>query len=239
MPGSKAILLFSILYRGIIFMKRLRTIKAIQLAVHALLAFAGVYCILQPEEARITAVICVFIAESFLFLLTDFYIIKAELLNIAQSQETAYLDPVSGLPGRAGCDKMIEKYTERTLPDHIGCVMLDLTNLSEINLLYNHAAGNELLKLFGQILLNSCATPGFIGRNGANKYLAVFENCSRENLNAFLSAVNDKVGEHNQRPGLAPIEYEAGYALNDEEHLSQITALISLANRRIYPNAEK
>lgn len=211
----------------------------IQLAVHALLAFAGIYCIVQPEEARLTAIICAFIAESFLFVLIDIYYIRSEHLSYNQLQEMVYNDPVSGLPNRTGCDKLLEKYTVAPFPEHIGCVMLDLTNLSEINLLYNHAAGNELLKRFSEILVHSSALPGFIGRNGANKFLAIFENCSRESMDAFLSTVNEKVGEYNQKPGLAPIEYQAGHALNDEEHLSQVTALISLANRRIYPNPER
>ena len=215
-------------------MKKLRVLKMIQLAVHALLAFAGIYCITQPEETRFVAIIWTLIAELFLF-----HFIRSELLSYNQLQDMVYNDPVSGLPNRMGCDKLLEKYTCAPFPEHIGCVMLDLTNLSEINLLYNHAAGNELLKQFSQILVHSSALPGFIGRNGANKFLAIFENCNQESLDTFLSTVNDKVGEHNQRPGLAPIEYQAGHALNDEEHLSQITALISLANRRIYPNSER
>ena len=119
------------------------------------------------------------------------------------------------------------------LPEDIGCVMIDLSNLPEINSLYNHTVGNKLLKDFSSILSTAAVSLCFVGRNGGNKFLAIFENCTADKIQTFLDRIEDRVAQHNQAPEAISMEYHTGVALNTEEHLEQITRLIALANNRI------
>lgn len=111
--------------------------------------------------------------------------------------------------------------------------MINLSNLSAVNELYDHATGNMLLKDFSNILSASALSLCFVGRNGGNKFLAIFENCTDNQLNTFLARVANRVKQHNQSPSAISIEYRIGIAKNNEEHLAKITQLIALAYNRI------
>ena len=151
--------------------------------------------------------------------------------------DVAYSDPLSGIPNRFSCDTIIEKYYDKKLPDDIACVMIDLSNLPEINTLYDHRTGNKALKDFSGILSTAAVSLCFVGRNGGNKFLAIFENCTDEKLNTFLDRVTDRVDQYNQASDSISMEYRIGKAMNRDEHLEQITKLISLANSRIPKSA--
>ena len=90
-----------------------------------------------------------------------------------------------------------------------------------------------LLKDFSNILSASALSLCFVGRNGGNKFLAIFENCTDDQLNTFLARIADRVKQHNQSPSAISIEYRIGIAKNSEEHLAEITQLIALAYNRI------
>lgn len=227
-------------------MKKLSILKIIQLSILAVLSLMSIFFLLSPEVKQyvfsttaatiLFALVWIMLVTSFIFLLLDFSVISSIKLNYHNLYEVAYSDPLSGIPNRFSCDVLIEKYIDQELPDNVGCIMMDLTNLPEINSLYNHATGNTLLKEFSKILSSASLSLCFVGRNGGNKFLAVFEDCDNEKLNNFLERVKARVAQHNQAADAVPIEYRAGSALNSEEHLSQITKLISLANHRIYDN---
>ena len=110
-------------------------------------------------------------------------------------------------------------------------------NLPEINTLYDHRTGNKVLKDFSGILSTAAVSLCFVGRNGGNKFLAIFENCTDEKLNTFLDRVTDRVDQYNQASDSISMEYRIGKAMNRDEHLEQITKLISLANSRIPKSA--
>ena len=95
------------------------------------------------------------------------------------------------------------------------------------------ATGNMLLKDFSNILSASALSLCFVGRNGGNKFLAIFENCTDDQLNTFLARIAERVKQHNQSPSAISIEYRIGIAKNSEEHLAEITQLIALAYNRI------
>lgn len=164
----------------------------------------------------------------------DLSIISSIKLHFHNLYGVAYSDPLSGIPNRFSCDTLIEKYIDSELPEDIGCIMIELANLSEVNSLYDHAAGNRLLKDFSAILSSSALSLGFVGRNGGNKFLAIFEDCTQEKLDAFLTRVFEKVQRHNAKADSIDMEYKVGAALNSKEHLAKITGLIALANNRIY-----
>ncbi len=174
---------------------------------------------------------------TFIFLLIDFSLISSMKMDYHNLYDVAYSDPLSGIPNRFSCDTIIEKYYDKKLPDDIACVMIDLSNLPEINTLYDHRTGNKVLKDFSGILSTAAVSLCFVGRNGGNKFLAIFENCTDEKLNTFLDRVTDRVDQYNQASDSISMEYRIGKAMNRDEHLEQITKLISLANSRIPKSA--
>lgn len=225
-------------------MKKLSLLKLVQLTVLVILTLISI-CLLLNKDIKhyifsnmaptiLFVLVWIILIASFVFLLLDFSVISEMKLNYHNLYQVAYSDPLSGIPNRFSCDVLIEKYIDQDLPDNIGCVMLDLTNLPDINAAYNHAAGNKVLSEFSTLLASASANLGFVGRNGGNKFLAIFEDCTQEKLDNFLKEVEKRVERHNAGSKSLPIEYKAGSALNSDEKFLQITRLIALANQRVY-----
>lgn len=226
------------------YMKKMSRLKIIQLTVLITLSIITA-CLLFNKDIKqyifstlaasiLFVVVWIILIVSFLFLLMDFSVISNIKLNYHNLYEVAYSDPLSGIPNRFSCDVLIEKYIDKVLPNNIGCLMIDLTNLPEINSLYSHAIGNELLKRFSDILSISATSLCFVGRNGGNKFLAIFEDCTQEKLDTFIGRLEAKVAQNNASVKATPIEYRIGSAMNSEENFTQITKLIALANHRVY-----
>lgn len=170
-------------------------------------------------------------ALEFLFLFLDYCVFSDYKRDFRELDFAVHSDPLSGLANRSGCDAVIEKYRSRPLPKGVGCVMFDLTNIWEINEKYSHVEGNILIRDFSNILKMASVSLCFVGRNGGNKFLAVFENSSMEQIECFLARIEKKVGAHNAAKPNQPIVYAYGVAL--DEDVKDIAELIALANRRI------
>ena len=228
-------------------MKKFNTFKIVQLILLIILTAVSLYMLMQPEVKQyifdstpatiLFIIVWAVLLVTFIFLLIDFSLISSMKMNYHNLYDVAYSDPLSGIPNRFSCDTIIEKYYDKKLPDDIACVMIDLSNLPEINTLYDHRTGNKVLKDFSGILSTAAVSLCFVGRNGGNKFLAIFENCTDEKLNTFLNRVTDRVDQYNQASDSISMEYRIGKAMNRNEHLEQITKLISLANSRIPKSA--
>lgn len=143
-------------------------------------------------------VIWILLIASFIFLLIDFNLISSIKINYHNLYDVAYSDQLSGIPNRFSCDRVIEKYHDQELPDDLSCVMIVLSNLPQVNSLYDHTTGNKLLKDFSIILSSAALSLCFVGRNGGNKFLAIFEHSERQKIDTFLARIEDRVNQHNQ-----------------------------------------
>ena len=209
-------------------MKKFNTFKIVQLILLIILTAVSLYMLMQPEVKQyifdstpatiLFIIVWAVLLVTFIFLLIDFSLISSMKMDYHNLYDVAYSDPLSGIPNRFSCDTIIE-------------------NLPEINTLYDHRTGNKVLKDFSGILSTAAVSLCFVGRNGGNKFLAIFENCTDEKLNTFLDRVTDRVDQYNQASDSISMEYRIGKAMNRDEHLEQITKLISLANSRIPKSA--
>lgn len=170
---------------------------------------------------------------SFLFLFLDFSLLGSFKQDYRDLNFAVHSDPIAGIANRFSCDAIIEKYLDQPLPDNIGCVMFSLTNISDINKLYGHTEGNHLIKDFSNILRMASVNLCFVGRNGGNTFLAIFENTDREHIDTFLERVHSKVASHNSGSSTYPIVYKYGIAFHENDSVKTITELIALSNRRI------
>jgi len=144
-----------------------------------------------------------------------------------------YNDHIAGIANRYSCDAMIEKYMDKPLPDTLGCVMLDIVNIRDINESHGHLAGNEAIQEFSGILRTAALGLCFVGRNGGNKFMALFEDCDENRVHTFLTRVSRQAESYNTGSGMPAIEYRTGLALSRDERVCSITQLIALSDRRL------
>lgn len=226
-------------------MKKLDIFKTIQLIIYIILTGLCVYTIVMdpdvyqyiatnPAIRLICGALWAVLGMSFLFLFLDFSFFSSFKRDYRDLDFAVHSDPLSGIPNRFSCDALIEKYLDQPLPKDMGCIMFDLSNIGEINRLYGHVEGNTLIKDFSNILKMASVDLCFIGRNGGNKFIALFEHGSNEKLNNFLERVTSKVQSHNSVSDTRPITYKFGLAFDENNKVNTITDLIALANKRIY-----
>lgn len=226
-------------------MKRYNIIKTIQLVLFIVLAVACLAVVLiSPDVFHLVAndanyrLICILLwvtlAISFIFIFLDFSTLSSYKRDFSELDYAVHSDPVAGIANRYSCDALIEQYLDKPLDKNFGCVMFDLTNLKEINQVYGHTQGNAIIREFSTILRMTAVDLCFVGRNGGNKFMALFEKGSMEKILFFLTRVKQKVDLHNQTNPNCRIEYMYGVAFNEGESIHTITELIALSNKRIY-----
>lgn len=226
-------------------MKKFDVFKTIQLILFIILTAVCLFIILTDKElyrmiandAHIRA-LCILLwaalALVYLFIFMDFSLFSTFKKDYRELDFAVSSDPVSGIANRYSCDSVIEKYLDQPLPRNIGCIMFDLANIGEVNQSHGHVTGNDLIRDFSGILQASSMNLCFVGRNGGNKFLALFENCTTQKMNIFLERVSDRVHEHNDGSDSLPIIYQYGTAYREDDSVQTITDLIALSNRRIY-----
>lgn len=226
-------------------MKKFDIFKTIQLILFICVTGISLFIVLTDKELyqlvasdphirMLCVMLWIALGLSFFFIFMDFSLFSSFKREYREMDFAISSDPVSGIANRYSCDSVIEKYLDKPLPQDIGCVMFDLTNLQETNQAYGHIQGNELIREFSGILQSTSLNTCFVGRNGGNKFLALFEKCSDEKLKDFLERIEVKIERHNSIEGTHPILYRYGIAFKEDPSIRSITDLIALSNKRIY-----
>jgi diguanylate cyclase (GGDEF)-like protein len=169
---------------------------------------------------------------SFVFMYVDFSSYASLKREYRELELTIFSDPVTGMANRSSCDAFIEQYLDKPLPDDIGCIIFDITNLSDINQRFGYKEGNAAICEFSAILQAAAMDVCFVGRNSGNKFIAIFQACTRPKMEDFLHYVKSHVAMSNLKAEKSKICFEYGLAFQEEDQVANINRLIALANRR-------
>lgn len=88
--------------------------------------------------------------------------------------EFAYKDGLTKLLNRRAYEEELEKLN-RSIPENIICVSMDLTGLKGVNDNYGHAAGDELISEAGRLITESIGRYGKIFRTGGDEYYGLLQ----------------------------------------------------------------
>jgi len=226
-------------------MKRLDIWKTIQFIVFLALALFCLYKVhfdpnfsssfAESESMRmISFLLWLVLGLVFIFIFIDFTLYANNQKEMSTLKRAINSDVLSNLANRNSCDELVLKYEEAEIGDEFTCIMLEINNLKEINEEKGRAAGNRVLKEFSAIVYMASVGKGFVGRNGGNKYLALFENDNgKVKGEQFLKRITDKIEEYNGDTQHAAISFKAGVASGSDVEKKDIHKLISLADRRL------
>lgn len=228
-------------------MKRFQIVKTVQMAVLVVLAVLCLVLVLRDSELyhliaqndTIKAFFFIFwlvFAMSLIFLLYDFNSYAGLRRENLELDNAVYSDALTGVANRYSVDSYIGQFIGKDLPKDMGCATLDLVNLSEINAKRGHGGGDAAIMAFAEILKNAAAgESSFIGRNGGNKFIVFFRQCSSERLDGFARSVGELVAAHNEKDPDGALAYTYGCAFNEGQAVSTVTELVALSDRRAFP----
>ena len=224
-------------------MKKFDRIKTIQLLLLIAITAASLVVILRNSElyaliatnmaARtISVLLWLTLGLSFLFLLYDFSSYADMRRENSELDNAVYSDALTGIANRYSVDAYIGQFLGKPLPEDMGVVTIDMTNRSEINKAHGHSGGDMAIQEFASILQTAAGRACFIGRNGGNKFVAIFRDCTETRLERFLDSVESLTEERNTLHEDARIRYSAGKAFNEGEDISTVTELVALSDKR-------
>lgn len=90
------------------------------------------------------------------------------------AEEQAATDALTGLKNRRAMDQVLQRLTESHRP--FGLMHVDLDYFKAVNDTLGHAAGDHVLKVASQVLLDAVRSGDTVARVGGDEFVLVFEN---------------------------------------------------------------
>jgi diguanylate cyclase (GGDEF)-like protein len=114
---------------------------------------------------------------------------------VEQLQSAATTDPLTSLSNRRAMEERLDAELSRGQRHslHTAVVLVDVDRFKLVNDTLGHAAGDQLLVLFGQTLRQQCRTLDAVGRMGGDEFLVILPMTTAEEALAFVSRVQRSV----------------------------------------------
>lgn len=170
---------------------------------------------------------------SLVCLLFDFYKLRSFAAESHALNKAAYLDHLTGMPNRHSLDIVFQNYSTPESVKNVGCALLTIVNLKNVNEEYGHDTGDRIIQDFCNIFEEVGDTYGFVGRNGGNEFVAILSDATHESMNAFLQAIASRVKLYNDDTKNAKIEINSAYVLNREENKEAFMDLLTLTYTKL------
>lgn len=171
-------------------------------------------------------ILVVFFIFTIIYLLYDLKHMN-RLLNASKKwEDLAYRDK-SGIHNRYSLDLLFRSYSTPESLENVGCCLFTIKNLDEINKTAGRDAGDEVIKDFCNILDESGAKYGFVGRNGGNEFIIVLENCTKATMSLIYAAMDKRLHFYNERHPQLPIKINRAFTLNARENCTSFFGLLS------------
>lgn len=155
--------------------------------------------------------------------------------------EVSARDALTGLYNRWYVMEKIESEMNRSLRhgSPVALLMLDIDHFKRINDSFGHAAGDNVLRSFGQVLRESCRVYDVPGRYGGEEFCIILPETRIGNTTAVAERIRQRLATSRFDVGAEEVSITAsiGIAGMDsagEEGLVTSAALIDRADRALY-----
>ena len=212
--------------------------KFIQLALLVVFAVCFFLFIFLDENLRtsvfsnkVLLTICVFLWAFMLYsvacIIMDFRLLEGHIVHDHVLKRAVYVDTLTGIPNRFSCDQIFEKYENAADISTLGCALIVIDNLNEINTAHGRSSGNIALKDFSSVVERISAHYGFVGRNNGNEFLVVIENCGSEKMDRFASELRKEIDDYNRSSGSYEIRIKMAELLNESQGFDDFRKMVA------------
>jgi two-component system cell cycle response regulator len=119
-------------------------------------------------------------------------IMNEKLLHISLT------DGLTGVDNRRALEQRLHEMFEHSLRLHepISCIMCDIDHFKKVNDTYGHAAGDEVLKQFAEILRDEAREIDRVGRYGGEEFLLLLPGTVLDSAVTFAERLRQRVDDH-------------------------------------------
>lgn len=227
------------------FFKRHKIMKFFQMTVLIILEITFFLFIITHPSLRnsiynnfnlfaLSAMMWFLMIFSFACLLYDFIKLEKTAKNTYYLSKLANLDEMTGIPNRRGCDLMFQFYCSENSLGEVGCGIMEISNLEEINKTQGYEAGDAAVQDFCSTLSRLKSSPGFVGRNSGNQFLIVLEHCDAKKMDSFFNTLNNEIALYNKEKSHQKINFNYAYVLNSELCADKFSEIITQAYNKLH-----
>lgn len=158
-----------------------------------------------------------------------------EMLRRQKSEalQLAFGDVLTGLPNRRMVDLFLQQHfaaSQRGQP--LTVAIFDLDRFKNYNDTYGHAAGDQALEAFGDILKRQTRDSDIAGRYGGEEFLAILPSSDMEGARQYAERVRESLARH-ELPSGTRITVSAGVAVSGPT-MSDASELVRAADAALY-----
>ncbi|MCR5715984.1 MAG: diguanylate cyclase [Lachnospiraceae bacterium] len=211
--------------------------KKIQLSIVIIIAVVFFLVLITNSDLRnniytnsTLLFLCAFVWILLLLALISIFYDLYRLNAFNNATYSGLMDISDGMLNRFSADKMFQSDELQTALETVGCAMIEISNLVEINEKYGRDAGDKALDLFCENLESVARDYGISVRNGGNEFLIVIAECTKETMEKCLEVLDNTITLENQTGDMAcPLYLNTAYVLNSEEHFGRFSEVITKA----------
>ena len=161
--------------------------------------------------------------------------VLANLRNLALSQTRALTDGLTGLPNRRSIDDTLKRmaaHAGRTVTP-LGVVLLDLDHFKQVNDLFGHEKGDEVLAAVGVAITSNLRASDFAGRFGGEEFILLLPDTDRDGAVTLAENMREAIAGLEVAGVSRRITASLGVAALPED-APEPTLLLRAADRALY-----
>ena len=147
-----------------------------------------------------------------------------------------YKDRKYDLPNRIGCDKFMEGYANRLVPQHFCCIVLRVSKIKEKNSRYGRETMDNMLLKFNEMVkeIFPVGEDCFIALNSVGQYVIFTKNMTKEQMDTYVEYLEHEAAEYNEAVE-CKIEYDCGSVESSSSSVYRIKLLLMNAMHGLKP----
>lgn len=143
-------------------------------------------------------------------------------------------DELTGLFNKEACELAVKNYLDR-FEDPCVLFMIDVDNFKSINDNYGHQQGDEVLKMFGEVLGSNFRSEDFVGRVGGDEFMAMMKGTdSAEVIQRKLTNISTQIHKIYSGDPSRIVSCSIGAAARDPEFRDTFETLFKAADEALY-----
>jgi diguanylate cyclase (GGDEF)-like protein len=151
-----------------------------------------------------------------------------------QVRALSLTDPLTGLANRRQLERdMAREFAAAQRGRKLVAVLFDVDEFKQYNDTYGHLAGDEWLRMFGQVLALETRAMNLAARYGGDEFVALLSDSDMEGARIFVSRVHERLLIEGRGLERAPLTVSAGLAAYDPE-MTEPDELIQAADDSLY-----